>query len=225
MLQPKNFKNRRNYYRILHVQQDAPIEVIKASYRTIMGELGSHPDMGGTHSEAIVLNEAYQTLCDSRKRVEYDFLLSLRQKKSHKVFASRKNRSNQSGDKSAPKPPPQTKSKDDDQKQHTKPFNLEKRNINRMKQQGNMSFTLPRSVHYHQGELVDLSPQGMQFISKEKIDPASRIKVKCPLLSGSARVTNCREIREGKARTYMICLNFMKVEFNHSSGAFLSVKG
>ena len=29
-------QNRRNYYRILHVQQDAPVEIIKTSYRTLM---------------------------------------------------------------------------------------------------------------------------------------------------------------------------------------------
>jgi predicted transcriptional regulator len=32
-------KNRRNYYRILQVQPDAPVEIIRASYRTMMREL------------------------------------------------------------------------------------------------------------------------------------------------------------------------------------------
>lgn len=31
--------NRRNYYRILQVQPDAPPEIIRASYRTLMKEL------------------------------------------------------------------------------------------------------------------------------------------------------------------------------------------
>lgn len=39
--------NRRNYYRILHVQPDAPLEIIRASYRAMMGPLKMHPDMGG----------------------------------------------------------------------------------------------------------------------------------------------------------------------------------
>jgi len=36
-------ENRRHYYRILHVQPDAPLEVIKSSYRTLMTKLGSTP--------------------------------------------------------------------------------------------------------------------------------------------------------------------------------------
>jgi DnaJ-class molecular chaperone len=50
--------NRRNYYRILHVQPDAPTEVIKSSYRTLMQRLKMHPDLGGDHSEAALINEA-----------------------------------------------------------------------------------------------------------------------------------------------------------------------
>ena len=38
-----NGKNRRNYYRLLHVQPDAPTEVIKSSYRTLMRTLKRHP--------------------------------------------------------------------------------------------------------------------------------------------------------------------------------------
>lgn len=62
--------NRRNYYRLLHVQADAPAEVIKASYRALM--LLNHPDRGGDHAEAVLLNEAYAVLCDAEKRKAYD---------------------------------------------------------------------------------------------------------------------------------------------------------
>jgi hypothetical protein len=40
-------KNRRNYYRILHVQEDAPEEIIRTSYRTLMQRMRMHPDLGG----------------------------------------------------------------------------------------------------------------------------------------------------------------------------------
>ena len=65
-------KNRRNYYRILKVQPDAPVEIIRASYRTLMRELKTHPDLGGATSEASVLNEAYETLSDPERRAAYD---------------------------------------------------------------------------------------------------------------------------------------------------------
>ncbi len=66
-----NIKNRRNYYRILFVQPDAPAEVIKASYRTLMGPLKRHPDLGGDHQTAALINEAYQVLGDPVRREAY----------------------------------------------------------------------------------------------------------------------------------------------------------
>ena len=65
-------KNRRNYYRILQVQPDAPFEVIRASYRTLMRELKQHPDLGGSTSEASFINEAYETLSNPDRRAAYD---------------------------------------------------------------------------------------------------------------------------------------------------------
>lgn len=65
-------ENRRNYYRILHVQPEAPLEVIKASYRTLMSTLRQHPDLGGEHAAAALLNEAYEVLSDPVKRAAYD---------------------------------------------------------------------------------------------------------------------------------------------------------
>lgn len=65
-------KNKRNYYRILFVQPDAPVEVIRASYRTLMQKLKQHPDLGGEHWNASVINEAHQVLGDAAKRRAYD---------------------------------------------------------------------------------------------------------------------------------------------------------
>lgn len=64
--------NRRNYYRILHVQPDAPLEIIKSSYRTLMQRLRMHPDLGGDHWNASLLNEAYAVLTDPARRAAYD---------------------------------------------------------------------------------------------------------------------------------------------------------
>lgn len=64
--------NRRNYYRILHVQPEAPLEVIRASYRALMGTLRRHPDLGGDHAGAVLLNEAFRVLSDPARRAAYD---------------------------------------------------------------------------------------------------------------------------------------------------------
>jgi hypothetical protein len=68
-------KNRRNHYRILHVDRDAPAEVIHASYRTLMHRLRIHPDLGGDEAEAALVNEAFATLSDPVKRAAYDRML------------------------------------------------------------------------------------------------------------------------------------------------------
>ena len=65
-------KNRWNYYRILQVQPDAALDVIKASYRTLMQKLKFHPDLGGDNWNATVINEAYRVLSNSERRAEYD---------------------------------------------------------------------------------------------------------------------------------------------------------
>jgi hypothetical protein len=67
--------NRRNYYRVLHVDRDAPAAVIQASYRTLMHRLGIHPDLGGDAAEAALVNEAFATLSDPLKRAAYDTTL------------------------------------------------------------------------------------------------------------------------------------------------------
>ena len=65
-------QNRRNYYRILQVQPDAPVEVIKNNYRTLLQKLRLHPDLGGDDWNASVVNVAYSTLRNPAKRKAYD---------------------------------------------------------------------------------------------------------------------------------------------------------
>lgn len=69
-------RNQRNYYRILYVQPEAPLEIITASYRTLMGPLRQHPDRGGSHETAALLNEAYAVLSDPARRRAYDRTLN-----------------------------------------------------------------------------------------------------------------------------------------------------
>jgi len=67
-----NMQNRRNLYRLLQVQPDAPEEIIKSSYRTLMQKLGVHPDLGGDTWNAALINDAYSILSNPQKRAQYD---------------------------------------------------------------------------------------------------------------------------------------------------------
>ena len=74
-------RNRRNYYRMLHVQPDAPLAVIKASYRALMMKMRLHPDLGGDHETAALINAAFAVLSDPMDRQQYD--QSLRERDPH----------------------------------------------------------------------------------------------------------------------------------------------
>lgn len=60
------------YYQLLHVDPSAAPEVIQAAYRTLMGRLRMHPDLGGRPELAQQLNDAYATLRDPARRLAYD---------------------------------------------------------------------------------------------------------------------------------------------------------
>lgn len=64
--------NRRNHYRVLQVQPDAPFEVIRANYRTLVQKLKLHPDLGGDHWTAAHINAAYHVLSNPVLRAAYD---------------------------------------------------------------------------------------------------------------------------------------------------------
>jgi len=63
---------RRSLYRILHVQPEAPAEIIAAAYRCLMTKLRHHPDLGGEHETAVRINRAYAVLSDPTQRKAYD---------------------------------------------------------------------------------------------------------------------------------------------------------
>ena len=63
---------RRSLYRVLHVQPEAPAEIIAAAYRCLMTKLRHHPDLGGDHETAVKINEAYAVLSNPAKRKAYD---------------------------------------------------------------------------------------------------------------------------------------------------------
>lgn len=61
-----------DYYEILQVHPRASPEMVKKAYRTLMGELGGHPDLGGDEERAKLINEAYAVLGDPDLRRAYD---------------------------------------------------------------------------------------------------------------------------------------------------------
>ncbi len=53
------------------------MEIIAASYRTLMTKMRSHPDLGGDPEQAVMLNQAYAVLSDPVLRLKYDLSLKM----------------------------------------------------------------------------------------------------------------------------------------------------
>ncbi|PTN11531.1 PilZ domain-containing protein [Nitrosomonas aestuarii] len=65
-------EERRNLYRTLCAQPDAPLAVIKVNHRVLMQKLKLHPDQSLADLQANVLNTAYAVLQDPLSRADYD---------------------------------------------------------------------------------------------------------------------------------------------------------
>jgi hypothetical protein len=219
-------KNRRNYYRILQVQPDAPPEIIRASYRTMMLELKMHPDVGGSSSEAAMLNEAYETLIDPQRRTAYDerlFLEFTKQTQSRRptvpvlcpVCKRALQRKPEPGElcTACRTPLPAAKSEESPRSQ---------RALERTRSSEQVSFYPSWPGQPLQGKMIDFSPKGMRFICTEKIAPRTVLKISSRLFEASGTVTNVSQEISGKELCYAVGICFLAVNFTESKGTFFS---
>jgi hypothetical protein len=215
-------KARRTYYEILHVQPDAPPALIKASHRTLMQGLRMHPDLGGDHAQAVLLNEAFATLNDPARRAEYDRVLALQDPQPREEPAG-------------PQPSPATPSPTVDDATRTQgagfnaaccPFcetpllrgaadfpdaactacgcalfpaqkhqagDLSRRAIERIPR--NMPMTFRRAVSPNEvwsASTENVSLNGMRFLSQAEMEVGERLKIDCQFCTALAIVRSAR---------------------------------
>lgn len=241
-------RNKRNYYRILHVQPDAPREIIKASYRTLMQKLKHHPDLGGDSWNASILNEAYAILANSEKRAAYDrqFLYKCRstRQQTGKQQRGRDSRQQRRSAKPShdgqgrtlclfcgtPKPVSFRYSNASDCGHCQSPLQpvvrlqlagKTRRALQRTLQHGSIRyFTHPEETNGKTGSTRDLSTQGMQFSSNCELEVDQVIKIVSHVLSAVARVTYCQQHHWNKQ--YVIGVEFLTLHFYQRTGTFIS---
>lgn len=234
--------NRRNYYRLLHVQPDAPSAVIKASYRALMLKLKQHPDLGGDHENATLINEAYATLSDARTRRAYDGHLSSRQAgvgfgpaPFPRHSPSRPSQPQPRGDQSStgclfsharcdslagnrclhcgsPLSPPLS----------VRPPGGDQRVVSRFQHGGEIIVRTPDCARSIRAVIQDLSPRGMGLLAQAPLTIDQVVKIDGTMLSAVARVISCRPSKTEGPRGQSIGVQFLTLEFTETRGIFVS---
>lgn len=222
--------NRRNYYRILHVQPDAPEAVIRASYRTIMQRLRAHPDLGGDHRAAALLNEAYAVLTDPARRAAYDAGLQPRRRPAPDpaprtcAFCHRPDTRTPRADLlcvacGSPLQPtgPATGAA---RGRELPRFGRELPRFDR--QQHATIFTRWPQARGEAAELRDLSPLGVRFLTPVELATGAVIKLDSAAFRAVARVTRVqRDAADGR---WSVGGAFVAVLFSEPRGGFVSLR-
>ena len=239
-------ENRRNYYRILHVQPDAPLALIKSSYRTLMQTLKMHPDLGGDNWNAQLINEAYAELSDQERREEYDARFLNREK------AKRQEQVNEPVSELQPKPLPTSMSYCLFCKT---PYRFDQMNLydglcqecasplNRLPEEA-VSLNFKRSlqrikiselIKYYtywpqapkQALVTNLSPRGVGLLVENFIvnEGGVLLKLEGQQVSGVARIVHQRSMKtpQSNFKVYM-GMEFLSCHFEKRQGCFLSLR-
>ena len=229
-------KKRPNYYQVLHVQPDVPLEIIRASYRTMMQKMRKHPDLGGNDGDAAAINEAYATLNNPMNRAAYD---KARLTPQHSTKALDPIR--------LPTCQPTTAT-------HRCPFCSSEHEYTEITKantfcetchsplllatQAQLEDSCRRSItrfsndqplvfctHWPQteaciGRTNDISLNGMKLSSNLKLAKGQIIKIDSPVLKAVARVTNCRRQDIG----WGVGVQFISLHFEQSRGSFIEAR-
>ncbi len=234
-------RDNRDYYEVLHVSRDAPLEIIRASYRMLMQRLRHHPDLGGDPATAALINEAYAVLTDAARRAEYDARLA--------ILA-------QVAEGFAEEPPPQPepiRPLDPFREcvfcevphEHGKFIEVDagcdncgsplytadyrrmepadQRAVARIDKRQDITFYTewpqPRG---HRGVTEDISLNGLRFVTKAELREGQRIKIVSESVEAIAQVTNCVFERHGWTTVCIVGVSFTTLRFVRSIGGFLS---
>jgi hypothetical protein len=221
-------KNRPNYYKILQVQPDAHPEIIHASYRTMMRNLKMHPDLGGSAMQAALLNEAYETLNDPRRRTAYDeelFSQSIQAPSVHKkpdlpaACPICRQRLPQEPRPGQICPICRTPLKSDTVLESGKGTG---RSLERTRASDRISYYPEWPGQAIEARMIDFSPKGVRFISHRALALHRVLKISCRLFEASGTVTNVSEDISGRQKSYSVGVCFLAVHFTDFRGTFLS---
>jgi len=231
-------KKRRTYYQILFVHADAPQEIIKSSYRTLMQQLNAHPDRGGDSDEAALINRAYAVLTDAVKRKAYD--LKLREQIATVATDGKESRAEAPLPKVGVSCPfcssrhPHKKSIPADATCATcecplslaGPEHIDTAGLRktwRIDKRSKLLFYVRwPQAQPNTGFTSDISPRGMMFETASELQAGSILKIDCSRFSAIAHVVNCRDAGKFLQPNWKIGVQFVTLRFKSSRGTFVS---
>jgi hypothetical protein len=234
----------RNYYEVLHVSRDAPVEIIRGSYRTLMQQLKHHPDLGGDTSTAARINEAYAVLSSASRRAEYDARLDVMAKAAQ---------STQAGPTQSQPAASAARAVDSSrhcvfcETPHSFGANVEldavcstcssplaaaenrrmesggQRGIERIGKHQQITFFThwPQTAGFV-AHVEDMSLNGLRMVTREDLTAGQRIKILSDVVEAVAQITHCRYERNGWTKRCVAGVAFITLRFGSSVGGFVS---
>ena len=232
--------DKRSYYEILHVQPDAPKEIIQSSYRTLMQQLNAHPDRGGDNQLAALINRAYAVLTNDTKRSEYDREL---QKSNAESSATSSTGSYQVDDEKLrldtacpfcktefgyrehiPKDAFCNKCKSPlHPAEHNRLDETGQRKMHRIGKRSSVSFyTRWPQLRAHSGTTENISQDGMMFITPKRLTVDTMLKIHCTQFQAIGRVVHCRQSGNLFDPVWQIGVEFLTMYLRSPRGMFVS---
>ena len=219
-----------DYYRVLHVQPDAPAAIVHASYRTLLQRA-----LGGSRGteEIALLDEAYAVLGDAQRRATYDL------ERAGRADTLQRDPSDETGRFRARSclfcgalhALERTLERDDECAQCLSPLypaerhRLEysgQRMLNRIPKRHGISIwvTWPQDAPIR-AEMRDLSLNGMSFASGVRLEPNQIVRIECTELRALARIAHVERDRSGGER-FSAGVEFLTLRFRQIRGSFVS---
>jgi len=196
----------------------------------LMRELKQHPDLGGSSSQAALLNEAYRTLSHPNLRAEYDRKLFLRYPKQtlsapalgHPAPAKP----------SCPfckEPLPLQARPGQSCAVCQSPLQSEeggaaqeRRTLARLKRHDLIHYWSQWPQEPQEAEMIDISPKGMRMLCGRQVEPGTVLKISGPGFKASAIVKDTRAEKIAGKKLQAVGVSFLAVQFENPRGSFLS---
>ena len=244
--------NRRNYYRVLHVQPDADAAVIRAAYRILTHKLRLHPGLDGDGASDTLIKEAYAVLSDPVRRAAYDAQINLRHPRAA-AGPGTVDTTAPTSRRAPPKPLPWA-GRGTDAEDTNCPFcsaqlpvtprrplrcaacasplrpppavlqaGATRRAFDRQAVATAAEYFLRGEVAPRPATLADFSPRGAQMTTADAAPPGAILALKTPFFDAVARVVDCHPA-SAPAGQWMLRLEFMTLAVTALAGSLVSTR-